>query len=350
MSGYQDNSNDLTNLFAPYISGQTKASTVGYQVNTNDLSNIYTKYITPPYTSGATIDTNAGYKSTNNGNNDLTSVFLQKNHFLFKGLSSASISGCKACYSLKLLNPEYTGAVIKIRRLSDGSLNDFYSDICGNLKQSDGTLLSTFIASTTPYVDTWYDQSGKGNHATQTATGSQPYFINANPPYLDFGYIAISNFFMTMPSGTVPVGVLDASYSFIVKHGGSSRNTTDGAFIGSGTATNNKSNVFRLNGGMNKYWNYWWNNDYGWSNSNSTYPVVAGVTYNGSTGSKVRKGYISGTAQTSSTDTGYTNDSAGTQYIGRTSQTGQYLQGQLYAVLIFSVELTQSDVTLLNNL
>lgn len=99
---------------------------------------------------------------------------------LFGNLSAAAITSCRALYSFKLQNSSYTGPVVKLRRGSDNSLQSFYANTSGVLGTSTngtGTPLSTWLNGTTGYIDTWYDQSGKGNNVTQPTTGAQPSLI-----------------------------------------------------------------------------------------------------------------------------------------------------------------------------
>jgi hypothetical protein len=57
-----------------------------------------------------------------------------------------------------------------------GSSADFYADRLGNLLTAPvvGQTLANWLGGATGYVTTWYDQSGRGNHATQTTTANQP--------------------------------------------------------------------------------------------------------------------------------------------------------------------------------
>jgi hypothetical protein len=256
---------------------------------------------------------------------------------------STPISKCNGCFSLKLLVSGYTGYIIKIRR-ADGQTMSFNSSSTGSLTSGISNI-ATFLSGSIGYVDTWYDQSGKGNHATQTITSSQPIFDITNN-CIDFGYSNTSNLFMNIPSGTVPVTLLDASYSFVVKHG-YSRNI-NGGFIGAGTRSPNKSNSFRFNGTIHSYWNYWFSNDFGWDDKNTNVPISSSVTYNGT--SKTQKGYISNTLQSTILNRTGQNTDAGIQTIGNSNSVNsdQFLQGQLYSVIIYSAELPQSDITILN--
>ena len=85
-------------------------------------------------------------------------------------LSNISNYNCSGAYGLNLLNSSYTGPTLKIRRSSDNTLSDFTADVKGVLRNTSGTLYSSWIGASTGYIDTWYDQSGTGNHATSPDT------------------------------------------------------------------------------------------------------------------------------------------------------------------------------------
>jgi len=46
-------------------------------------------------------------------------------------------------YSVELVNPDYTGPVVNVRRSSDSAVLNFYSDINGTLRDATGLLYST---------------------------------------------------------------------------------------------------------------------------------------------------------------------------------------------------------------
>ena len=77
----------------------------------------------------------------------------------------ADYPGASAAYSLRLLDTNYTGSAIRVRRASDNAEQDIGFDSNGDL---DTTALATFCSGTDGFVKTWYDQSGSGNDATQT--------------------------------------------------------------------------------------------------------------------------------------------------------------------------------------
>jgi hypothetical protein len=95
-------------------------------------------------------------------------------------LSSSTKTNAIGIYAFKLCFTSYTGPVVTIRRVSDNTTSDFYANNTGTIGTSNnggGTSLSSWLTSTTGYVTKWYDQSGKGNHMTQTTTTSQPQII-----------------------------------------------------------------------------------------------------------------------------------------------------------------------------
>lgn len=95
-------------------------------------------------------------------------------------------SGAVAAYSLRKLRTAYTGYAIRIRRSSDSTSLDIGFTANGGL---DTTSVLSFIAGGTAFVSIVYDQSGNGNHATQTTASSQPllavggiiYTLNGKP-------------------------------------------------------------------------------------------------------------------------------------------------------------------------
>jgi hypothetical protein len=252
-------------------------------------------------------------------------------------LSSSGKSAARGIYCLYRANSTYTGPTIKLRRSSDNAVSDFYADIYGNLGTSanaTGTSFSSWNGSSTSYVDTWYDQSGSGNHATQSTTANQPVY-NGTLKLIDT--LNSSSLFLNMPSGTVPTGTLNAPYSFVVRHG--SFNNTNGAFIGSGIWSNSQSNVVRLYSDLpNGYANYWYNNDLLFGTNAAGNGNTVAITYTGT----VHTAYVNGTlSNTNSNHTGGTT-AAGQQYLFR-SPGGEYLNGQMYSVFIFGSALSDSD-------
>ena len=92
--------------------------------------------------------------------------------------------GAAAAYSLRLLDKDYTGDAIRVRRASDNTEQDIGFDSNDEL---DTAALATFCSGTDGFVKTWYDQSGNGNDATQTTTGNQPKIYDASTGVIEEG-------------------------------------------------------------------------------------------------------------------------------------------------------------------
>ena len=82
---------------------------------------------------------------------------------------------CKGIWALSALNYAYTGPLIRVRRSSD----DTELDIAASVDGIDSASLLTFVGAGSGYVTKIYDQSGNGNHATQSTASYQPRIVNA---------------------------------------------------------------------------------------------------------------------------------------------------------------------------
>lgn len=92
--------------------------------------------------------------------------------------------GAAAAYSLRLLNTDYTGDAVIVRRASDNATQNI-GFVDGEL---DTGALNTFCSGTDGFVATWYDQSGNGNNAANTTASGQPkIFDSATGVILDNG-------------------------------------------------------------------------------------------------------------------------------------------------------------------
>ncbi len=80
--------------------------------------------------------------------------------------------GAAAAYSLRRLSANYAGAVVRVRRSSDNTEQDFTVT-----QVTDGTL-TTFCGAGDGFVRTWYDQSGNGHNAIQTTNANQPQIVS----------------------------------------------------------------------------------------------------------------------------------------------------------------------------
>jgi hypothetical protein len=116
--------------------------------------------------------------------------------------------GAAAAYSLRLLNSDYDGAAIQVRRSSDNAVADIGFDGDGNLNT--GALLA-FCGAGNGFVTTWYDQSGNANNATQGTALSQPQIVSSGSVILQNGKPCVkfdgTDDFMQSPNTVVVNGL-----------------------------------------------------------------------------------------------------------------------------------------------
>jgi len=272
-------------------------------------------------------------------------------------LSPSAIYSATGFYDIKRLLTVYTGATLNLRGNTDATstnATDFYADQNGNLGtalNAGGTSLYSWMKTngyTSLYVTKWYDQSGKGNNATQSTVSLQPLY--------DVGYKRIvfngTSTYLSIPAGVVAIS---GAYFISAKHGDIG---SGNAIVGVGNSTANNYLRATINGGTEAsglYCNSWNNttpsssvfgtgvagsgNNY-WTNS-----TTLSVKYDNAYTST---GYINGKFQSIySTATGLsvtTPSQTGT--IG-VSQAGgslnSYLNGQLYALSLFTTALNDQD-------
>ena len=113
-------------------------------------------------------------------------------------------SGAEAAYSTRRLNGNVTECMV-IRRASDSTTTTIGFDGSGNIDES---AITTFCTGTTCTVSEWKDQSGNGNHATQSTAGNQPTIYTGGAIVKENGRVALdfdgSNDNMTSVSTYVP--------------------------------------------------------------------------------------------------------------------------------------------------
>jgi hypothetical protein len=96
-------------------------------------------------------------------------------------------AGAAAAYSLRSLTLYYTGPVVRVRRSSDNTEQDFTA-----AQVTDGTL-TTFCGAGNGFVRTWYDQSGNGIHLQQSTNDSQLTIVSGGSVVTDGGKPAIQS-------------------------------------------------------------------------------------------------------------------------------------------------------------
>jgi hypothetical protein len=85
-------------------------------------------------------------------------------------------TGAAAAYSLRLLDSTYTGFAIKVQDNVGGATQDIGFNVFGEL---DTVSLAAYAGSNDVFVETWYDQSGNGNNATQISSTARPKIYDA---------------------------------------------------------------------------------------------------------------------------------------------------------------------------
>jgi len=141
------------------ISFSSLQSYLGNTTGSVSMSDMYNSHITLPQVgSSLSISSFRGLTKTS----------------LFQAFRPDTQSNSLGIYSMRLVNNNYSGPVINIKRSSDSTTNDFYSDYNGNLKTLTGTSYASWSNGTASAM-IWYDQSGLGNNASATtASGGNP--------------------------------------------------------------------------------------------------------------------------------------------------------------------------------
>jgi hypothetical protein len=98
----------------------------------------------------------------------------------FTGLLD-SYPSASVAYSLRKLRSAYTGNVIRVRRSSDNTEQDF--GFVNNLL--DTASLLTFCGAGNGFITTWYDQSGNTNNSTQATATNQAQIVSSGSMITD---------------------------------------------------------------------------------------------------------------------------------------------------------------------
>jgi len=101
---------------------------------------------------------------------------LKPFHILDEKLTDISFA-----FSMRVLESDYTGSLVRLRRSSDNAEKDF---VWGDYDIVDVAAIDIWRAGSNVYIHTWYDQSGLGRDAVQTTQNRQPRFYpDATMPY-----------------------------------------------------------------------------------------------------------------------------------------------------------------------
>ena len=77
-------------------------------------------------------------------------------------------------YSMRLLESDYEGPLVRLRRASDNAERDFF---CNQEDKVNVLEIDNWRNGSNVFVTTWYDQSGQNRNAVQTNTNRQPIFF-----------------------------------------------------------------------------------------------------------------------------------------------------------------------------
>ena len=263
---------------------------------------------------------------------------LSKNTKDFFINTSGAPSLSAGAYGLKLLNSNYSGPVLELRRNGDNSIVNFYADANGNLSYTNNgnvTTLTSWLNGAEAYITKWYDQTGNNNHAFQSTNENQPK-LNIESKVITFP----QDTFLNLPDGAHPFN--DSEYSYIFK---CSINNQGGGIFGGGTMGNNQVNAFRRAG--DGYHHYWYNVDL---------PAPVGYSDNSVITTKYSKTtnqryiYKNGklVANNESKNRQQTNNN---NYIGKTGFGGnsECMNGSLSYIYILPINISQDDQLILEN-
>jgi hypothetical protein len=128
---------------------------------------------------------------------------------LFNQLSPSAASSAVGAFSLRAVSG-VTAKAVQVRNGTTSAIQDFYADERGNLLTAPivGQTLANWLGGATGYVTTWYDQSGRGNHATQTTAANQPIIQRATKGP---GYMVVVN----GVNGTTSFGLNFGAYNLL---------------------------------------------------------------------------------------------------------------------------------------
>jgi hypothetical protein len=266
--------------------------------------------IAPP---AATVSTTAGY--------------------MLDGLSSAAISTVAGLYSCVRLLTSYTGPVLNLRRSTDNVTSDFYADLNGVLwtgAGGTGTIFNTWIGTGTAYVATWYDQSGKAKHATQSTAASQP-SLNATTRAVSF-----NSTYLQIPDGALPSG--NSPYTYSIKALSVALVSSYSIFLTGGSYASTQN--IELFQNATAVVHSWYGSDLSISTTTTTNQTYS-FTYDQSN----RYTYVNSILQNTTASSSHAQATTG-NYIGYDSR-GYYCGSSLSSVSVFSSVLSSTDRLLL---
>ena len=164
---------------------------------------------------------------------------LKPSHILDEKLTNISFA-----FSMRVLESDYTGSLVRLRRSSDNAEKDF---LWGDNDIVDVAAINTWRNGSNVFVHIWYDQSGLGRDAVQTTRNRQPRFYpDATMPYFQGDG---SNDHLTVDT---PNGIQDVT-----------NNGNQGTVLTVMNATTRSQHSFGVLTGVDR-----WSTHINWSNNN----------------------------------------------------------------------------------
>jgi len=341
--GYQQQAGSTTLNFG-YVPAQSTGTWIHYAFVRNGTN--ATAYVNG--TIAVTASTNWGTISIDSGSGSNTIVIGQGPPTVTTSIN-AYLDDVRVTIGTARYTTNFSVPTTAFPDLPQGTVaTDFYSDPNGNLSVGSANGISYTSWATTNQVAfapvlTWYDQSGKANHAASIA-GSWPVYDPANN-LLDFSTLAGSyggnasgNNFMSLPDGTVQNG---ASPNFTITASHGKRDTAQiNTIIFSGTPGNNTISM-SMYPSTNTPANAYFMNTWGTNPATATNSVEVGnivtFAYNGSSVTQ----YINGVSVLT-TAVGL-NVSSLNNAIGYIPTQGQYMNGQINFISVFNSVLSATD-------
>jgi hypothetical protein len=229
---------------------------------------------------------------------------------------------------------------------SNASWNtDFYADERGNLLTVPvtGQLLANWLGGATGYVTKWYDQTGKGNDASQISAANQPIIQRATKGP---GYACLFNGTTNYLTGMSYTVLNNTNYSFsVVERRNSS--TVEGYFISSGNQGTNQGLHIGYSTNTLFRFGQWYNdldiNPYTGYISNEPLHYWAGTQ--SSTSGRYLYDKTNNTVTSNVLATSSLYSTSGNFVIGARPYYTGYYSGEIYEVIVFTQSLYDLDGT-----
>lgn len=243
-------------------------------------------------------------------------------------------------YSIRRRVATYNGPAVRVRKVSDGSTQDFGYLDSDALNTS---AISTFISGSTGTIVRWYDQSGNGQNATQLDTSKQlaynaGYFAGTGTQYMEIPNLGATT-----------------SLSGIITTATQVTQTPEPIFSWSDHSGANGVSLYSVNSGT-RHFELWssggvWEQSAGPTHTavTSTNSKIGFVAHGG--GGAYRKLKVGTGTLVNTTGINFTSPAGGTTaYIGAgsTDVTSNLYRGRFIDVILFSNELSTTHLNMVN--